>query len=59
MLPLDSSFDCDLWARVFLQVNQDQGRRGLVEVSSESSDQIENLVSLSFRGGDVWLVGFF
>lgn len=45
MLLLDSSFNYDLWARVFLQVKQDQARRGLVEVSSESSDQIENLVS--------------
>lgn len=51
MLLFDISFSCGLSVRVFLQVKQDQGRKGLVEVISEFSGKIENIIENVVREG--------
>lgn len=51
MLLFDISFSCGLGVRVFLQVKQDHGRKGLVEVSSEFSGKIENVIENVVREG--------
>lgn len=51
MLLFDISFSCGLGARVFLKVKQNQGRKDLVEVSSEFSNKIENVIENVVRNG--------
>lgn len=41
ILLFDRSFGCGLGARVFLKVKQDQGRKGLVEISYEFSKKLK------------------
>lgn len=51
MLLFDISFNCGLGVRVFFHVKQDQGRKSWVEVSSEFSGKIENVLENVVREG--------
>lgn len=63
-LLFDISCSCGLGASVFLKVKQDQGRKDLVEISSEFSDKIENVIENVREGVEeggylLIFVGFF